>query len=541
MEIPAQKIVKLLVEHDPASAEFRDGIRETLHARSSPQFRGRDFDLWKDVFVEQKLPWERLLLSAVLHVVAINVVLLLSIAWLREQKILETAPFDRSSVITYSPEEYLPPLDTGRAEAPKPQRGDPVFAKQPILSVPREADNHSQTIVAPPNLKLDHDVPLPNIVATGAIAPVVPLKAISSLSSRAKAPEQQVVAPTPEVDFARDRVTQAALKSDIVPPPPELAMAKGRAGQINIGPSTAVAPAPQLAMAEQHALYARGQGGGKDSLPTSAQPVAPPPSVSGSAGGSGAAGRLIALNIHPVTPTGPVAVPGGNRRGSFEAGRRGKSGGAGTPDIVGSNSSANGSAGKGHNGSLPAGLHVGPGPGSTDAIARDGSSGHGDPDGVASASAAPVVVGRRAASAISEDKVTDVERQVFGDRRLYGTTLNMPNLNSSTGSWVMHFAELEPDPKQSDLLQPLPTEKSDPGYPLELMHANVHGTVTLYAIIHADGGVDGIRVLNSPDDRLNGWAMSALAGWKFQPALRAGKPVAVEAVVEIPFRVRKGF
>ncbi len=100
MEIPAQKIVKLLVEHDPASAEFRDGIRETLHARSSPQFRGRDFDLWKDVFVEQKLPWERLLLSAVLHVVAINVVLLLSIAWLREQKILETAPFDRSSVIT---------------------------------------------------------------------------------------------------------------------------------------------------------------------------------------------------------------------------------------------------------------------------------------------------------------------------------------------------------------------------------------------------------------------------------------------------------
>ena len=160
---------------------------------------------------------------------------------------------------------------------------------------------------------------------------------------------------------------------------------------------------------------------------------------------------------------------------------------------------------------------------------------------MASTVAAPVVVGRRAASAISDDKVTDLDRQVFGDRRPYGTTLNMPNLNSSTGSWVMHFAELEPDPKQSDLLQPLPTEKSDPGYPLQLMRANVHGTVTLYAVIHADGGVDGIRVLNSPDDRLNGWAMSALAGWKFQPALRQGKPVAVEAVVEIPFRVRKGF
>jgi TonB family protein len=561
MEIPAKKLVKLLVEHDPASAEFRDGIRETLRARSSAQIRGREFDLWKDVFVEQKLPWERLLLSAVLHVVALNLVLLFSIAWLRQQRILESAPFDRSSVITYSPEEYLPPLDTGAAEAPKAQKGDPVYAKQPILSVPREADNHSQTIVAPPNLTLDHDVPLPNIVATGAIAPVVPLNAISSLASRTKAPEQQVVAPAPEVDFARDRVTQAALKSDIVPPPPEvthgrapgptgpetaviapppeLTTPKGRVAQINVGPSTAVAPAPQLAMAEQHALYARGQGGGKDSLPESATPVAPPPSVAGSAGSGGGQGRLIALNIHPVTPTGPVVVPGGNRRGSFEAGPRGKSGAAGTPDVAGSNSSANGSGQNGRNGSLPAGLHVGPGPGASDAIARDGVSGEGDPGEVASA--APAVVGRRAASAISDDKVTDVDRQVFGDRRLYGATLNMPNLNSSTGSWVMHFAELEPDPKQSELLQPLPTEKSDPGYPLELIRANVHGTVTLYAVIHADGGVDGIRVLNSPDDRLNGWAMSALAGWKFQPALRAGKPVAVEAVVEIPFRVRKGF
>jgi TonB family protein len=564
MEIPAQKIVRLLVEHDPASAEFRDGVREALHARPSEQIREREFDLWKDVFVEQKLPWERLLLSAVLHVVALNVVLLLSIAWLRQQKILEAAPFDRSSVITYSPEEYLPPLDTGTAEAPKPQTGDPVFAKQPILSVPREADNHSQTIVAPPNLKLDHDVPLPNIVATGAIAPVVPLNAIHSLSSRSKAPEQEVVEPAPEVDFARDRMTQAALKPDIVPPPPEvthgrapgptgpeaaviapppelITPAKGRQGQINIGPSTAVAPAPQLAMSEQHALYGRGQGGGKDSLPESAQPVAPAPSVSGS-GAGGAAGRLIALGIHPLAPTGPVAVPGGNRRGSFEAGPRGKPDAAGTPDIAGTNSPGNGSGPKGHNGSLPAGLHVGAGPGATDAIAREGrGSGDVDPREMASAEARPSVTGRRAASAISDDKVTDVDRQVFGDRRPYGTTLNMPNLNSSTGSWVMHFAELDPDPKESDLLQPLPTKKSDPGYPLELIRAHVHGTVTLYAIIHADGGVDGIRVLNSPDDRLNGWAMSALAGWKFQPALRAGKPVAVETVVEIPFRVRKGF
>ena len=117
----------------------------------------------------------------------------------------------------------------------------------------------------------------------------------------------------------------------------------------------------------------------------------------------------------------------------------------------------------------------------------------------------------------------------------------MPNLNSSTGSWVMHFAELQPGPKQGDLMQPMPTEKSDPGYPLELIRASVYGSVTLYAVIHADGLVDDIRVLSSPDDRLDAWAISALRGWRFLPALRAGKPVAVEAVVESPFRVRKAF
>ena len=91
------------------------------------------------------------------------------------------------------------------------------------------------------------------------------------------------------------------------------------------------------------------------------------------------------------------------------------------------------------------------------------------------------------------------------------------------------------------MLAPVATEKSDPGYPLELMRANVHGMVTLYAVIHSDGKVGDIRVLNSPDERLDAYAAKALARWKFVPAERAGKPVALEAVVEIPFRVRRNF
>jgi TonB family protein len=250
-------------------------------------------------------------------------------------------------------------------------------------------------------------------------------------------------------------------------------------------------------------------------------------------------GRLVALGIHPMAASGPVAAPSGNRRGTFSANPNGKPGASGTPDLVGSKADAKGSGSRGNSGgdfntrnkgSLPAGLHVG--------------GADSDNEGREMASAAGVPVSRpgaKAASAVSDDKLTDIDRQVFGGKRVYSNTLNMPNLNSSTGSWQMKFAELSGGHKDGELLRPEAREQSDPGYPLELMKSNVHGTVTLYAVINSDGKVTDIRVLNSPDDRLDSYAQQALARWKFAPAIRAGKPVALVAVVEIPFRVRRGF
>ncbi len=524
-----KKLLKLLVEHDPASPEFRSGVRAVLNSPETAALPSDgELDLWRDVFVQQKLPWGRFLQSALLHATTVALLYTISLAWMRQQHILDRAAFDRSSLVTYSPDEYLPPLDTGAPEAPKAQTGDPAYAKQPILSVPPEADNRSQTIVVPPDLKLDHDVPLPNIVATGAVVPAVPLDAThASLTPMVAPPEMQVVAPAPDVQFASDRVVQAAMKSDIIAPPPELKSTKGRVGQVDIGPSAVVGPAPQLTLAEQHTLGARGRGhlaaGG-------VQPVGPPPSMAASGGNAG--GRLIALGIHPVAPTGPVAVPTGNRRGTFSATPQGKTGASGTPELAGSKTDAKGSGSRsaGSASSLPVGLHVG----------AVGSSGD-DAREVASVSSAGVRPGARVASPVSDDKVTDVDRQDFGGKRLYATTLNMPNLNSSSGSWEIRFAELGTGQKSGYLVAPLATEQSDPGYPLELIRAHVQGMVTLYAIIHADGRVSDIRVLDSPDERLYPYAEKALARWKFLPAERAGKPVALEAVVKIPFRVRRNF
>ena len=67
--------------------------------------------------------------------------------------------------------------DTGSAPAEKTEKGDPEFAPQPIISVPPQADNHVQTIVTPPKVKLDRDVPLPNIVAWTQTPQAVPLAA----------------------------------------------------------------------------------------------------------------------------------------------------------------------------------------------------------------------------------------------------------------------------------------------------------------------------------------------------------------------------
>src|SRR5208337_3414164 len=100
----------------------------------------------------------------------------------------------------------------------------------------RQKRTTGPTIVVPPDLKLDHDVPLPNIVASGAVVPAVPLDAThASLTPMVAPPEMQVVAPAPDVQFASDRVVQAAMKSDVIAPPPELRSTKGRVLHIRRG------------------------------------------------------------------------------------------------------------------------------------------------------------------------------------------------------------------------------------------------------------------------------------------------------------------
>src|SRR5262249_2400946 len=265
-------------------------------------------------------------------------------------------------------------------------------------------------------------------------------------------------------------------------------------GDLNIGRSDVIAPAPQLAVSPQRTAPALGGSGkaivppppsleastgsgvagssatgrqGSLGHPGSAQVVPPPPSVPG-ATASARSGRPIALGIHPsVAP--PSEPPQGNRRGTFAAAPGGKPGAAGTPDIKGDaalgtdghgmgNGSAHGNgAGTGASNGAPPGLHVeAPQRAATAAVARGSAgtktAGTGDPSRTVMASASPEPRVNAPAASVSAsahgpkvdviDNPSPMERKVFGGRRLYSMTLNMPNLNSAGGSWVIRFAEL---------------------------------------------------------------------------------------------------
>ena len=457
--------------------------------------------------------------------------------------------------------------------APSPQKGEPAHAAQPIISVPPEADNRTQTIVAPPKLKLEHDVPLPNIVAMGQPKPTIPMAAMANSPSDLKLPvlptsvvapppevgselkrtpvlTESVVAPAPEVNAAMSRRDVRAPEAAIVEPPPEAGNASSRRlTDLNIGPAPVVAPTPQLPVSEQRALASLAPMGS-----SAGAVVPPPPSMQGS--GISGDGRLIALNLHPAAPSGPVDVPAGNRRGTFAATPEGKPGAAGTPNIAGENRHAvegGIGGGSGHtagssnstNG-VPPGLFVGKSskPEINSAIAGGtAAKSPGNSTLLASATPPRVTAVPRPAAELPADVIGEDERKVLGDKKFYAMSLNVPNLNSSGGSWVMHFAELKDGEKRGELIAPVATHEVDPGYPIELMRQSVQGTVMLSAVIRSDGSVGEVRVLRGVDDRLDWYASAALARWRFRPASRNGDPVALQAVVMIPFRPmrRSGF
>jgi TonB family protein len=582
---------RLLVELPSWPRAFFGNLWDLISPRRLPplELQSAPAPFWHDVFVKRGLPWRRFLDSGACHLIACGLLIGVSRLIALQPQVVATPAFDHSDVIYYHAEEYLPPLDTRNARESLPSKADPELSRQPIISVPAEADNRSQTIVAPPSVKLKRDVALPNIVAWSDKTerpqleiPEAPLTLAADLSRIAPRVERSVVAAPPDAAHLTDRRQQRTLQSsvvappaelkdirqspglqapvDVTPPPPSVQAATTRPiGDLNIGRSAVIAPAPQLAVGEQRTAAAR-RGPAFGGVASAV--VAPPPSLSsaGSSGASfGARGHVIALNLHPAVGA-PPNPPAGNRRGTFAATPEGHTGASGSVGSGGATAGAGGGNGNGkeaRSGSkrtgssdLPAGLYVGNTGAKTSALAGDGA---GETVAVNSTNAklstsAPEprpASPSRPMQTENASKLSAAEKEVFGNRKFYSLTLNMPNLNSAGGSWVIRFAELDhgtghqsqdPNAPGADLSQPAATKKVDPAYPTQLMRQNVAGKVILYAVIHADGTVGSVRVLRGVDDRLDQFASEAIVQWKFQPATKDGTPVDVEATFQIPFK-----
>jgi TonB family protein len=77
----------------------------------------------------------------------------------------------------------------------------------------------------------------------------------------------------------------------------------------------------------------------------------------------------------------------------------------------------------------------------------------------------------------------------------------------------------------------------DPEYSEEARKAKYQGTVVLWVVVGPDGRPHDIRVQRTLGMGLDEKAIEAVRLWKFEPARKDGKPVAVQINVEVNFRL----
>lgn len=84
---------------------------------------------------------------------------------------------------------------------------------------------------------------------------------------------------------------------------------------------------------------------------------------------------------------------------------------------------------------------------------------------------------------------------------------------------------------------PRALDTPDPEYSEEARKAKYQGTVVLWLIVGPDGKPRDIKVARALGMGLDQKAIEAVRNWKFEPAMKDGKPVAVQINVEVNFRL----
>ncbi len=264
------------------------------------------------------------------------------------------------------------------------------------------------------------------------------------------------------------------------------------------------------------------------SLRTASQPDLPAsPSVGSGAHGGTAQASLAIAGLNPVR-TPDIPKPPGSHQAGFSAGAKPR------PD-------------GGDGGSSGSSMLVVPG-----LLVQGGAK---DKGPALLADAAPTSKGNLIAAARSAlaapppppapppepgaTRVSSSPDSRLNNRAVYSLAIQMPNVTSFSGSWIVWFAERETQPgtPAGEIRGPVPIRKVDPKYIAAAADERIEGIVRLSAVIRKDGHVDSVVLLHHLDVRLDRSAAEALRKWEFEPALRDGAPMDVDAVFEIPFHL----
>lgn len=84
---------------------------------------------------------------------------------------------------------------------------------------------------------------------------------------------------------------------------------------------------------------------------------------------------------------------------------------------------------------------------------------------------------------------------------------------------------------------PVPIYKPEPEYSEEARKAKFQGTVMLFIVVDEKGNPRDLKVVRPLGLGLDQKAIEAVQKWKFRPGMKDGKPVPVQATIEVNFRL----
>lgn len=433
-------------------------------------------------------------------------------------------------LVWYSFKRKLPDVSPARRAGNKPLLAERI-EKQVMISAPKDAPKAEQMIFHPaPAIKPQPPAPLPNIIALAAPPPpqrqFIPPKPAPQRQEPEKVAE---IGPAPELKAAMkapDLVKMAKVARPFTAPPDHTAklVTKVQTAQLKID------SAPELRTSVTDGAASKVLEQGSRTMAFRPQPVRSATASIGALPDAPAVGNLASnanvavVGLNPIDKLN-VPLPVGSRPAQFSAGPKLNKDGAtsaGTPSGItvpdlfvrgGDKNSAETLLARTYN--APTSLE------SLHGAVREGA--HATPeDGAGHGGGVPV-------SGAPDPR--------FLGRQVYSVAIQSPNLTSHSGSWLMWYSDRAEMTYQAMVYAPQPLHEVDPKYVATAAEERVEGTVRLAFVVGRDGRVSGVELVKGVDDRLDRSAMEALRKWQFAPAMREGKPVDVDALVEIPFRL----